>query len=90
MEPRGHKASPPTTAAISSLAIWLSSLIRAGHQVNPTPAMVSLKLLMQRILYGREEKKHVGHALHASVRILLVVSRVFHIDSIAGFHLHRS
>lgn len=84
MEPRSPKRSPLTTVAvIDDLLRWLSNQIKAGHQVNLTPAMVNPRLLMPRTPYDRGGRRHDGHASLANVHILLVVSRVFHSHGVA-------
>ena len=83
MEPRGRKRNRQTTVVTSSLATWPSKQTKAGPRANLSPVTVNPRLLTQRIPYDRGGRRHGEHAMPASVLILLVVSRVFHIDNVA-------
>ena len=85
MEPRGRKRNRRTTVVTSNLATWPSNQTKAGRRVNLSPVMVNPRLPTQRIRSGRGGRRHGEHAMLASVLILLVVSRVFHIDTIADY-----
>ena len=87
MEPRGRKPSRRTTVVISNPATWPSNRTKAGPRVSPSPATANPRLRTQRIPYDRGGRRHGEHAMLASVLILLVVSRVFHIDNVAD-HVH--
>lgn len=83
MEPRGRKRSRRTTVVTSNPATWPSNQTKAGPRVSLSPVTVNPRLPTPRILYDRGGRKPGEHAMLASVLILLVVSRVFHIDSVA-------